>query len=113
MKSSRVIILTLSVALSLLWTNPASAAKKGRVKPTPVPEKIEAGTKIESVGGETISVKSGKTTQTYKIDGRTAISINGKKGAAADLKPGMHVQVDASKITPDLAASIAATSAGN
>jgi len=110
MKTSRILIPILSLAISLLWTNPASAAVKPRVKATPVPEKINAGgAKIESVSADSITVKASKTSQTYKIDSHTAITVNGKKGTAEDLKAGMRVEVDGSKIDPTKALSIKAT----
>jgi hypothetical protein len=98
----------------LLWAHPASAAVRPlpRAKKTPVPEKINASTpKIESVSDSSITVTSSKTTQTYKIDSHTLISVNGKKGTAGDLKTGMHVEVDSSSINPNLALSIKAANA--
>src|SRR6266446_1652221 len=109
MKFPRILIPILAFALLPLVTNPVFAAKKPKPKSTPKPQKVNAsGSKIESVSNDSISVTTSKTKKTYKIDSHTAITVNERKGTAADLKSGMHVEVDASNINPDLALSIKA-----
>ena len=64
-----------------------------------------------SVMGDSVTVMIAKTQRTYKIDKNTNISINDKKSTAQDLKKGMHVEIDGSRIDPGLALSIDATDA--
>ena len=112
MNSHRILVPVLSLLLSIFLTLPASAKGKPvpKPKPTPVPEKVNAsGDVIESVSADSIVVKSSKATLTYKIDSRTMIHANTQKGTAADLKKGMHVQVDVSSLYPGVALSITAT----
>jgi len=95
--------------------SPASAAAKvkplPKAKPTPAPEKVNAsGAKIKTVSGDSLTVEYSKTSTTYKMTGETLITIDDRKSRSTDLKPGMHVEVDASKINPTLLLSIKAHS---
>lgn len=111
MKPSLFLTIAASLAFSLIAPIPASAkGKTQKPKPTPVPEKVNAsGGKIVTVVGDTISVASSKTTQNYKMTGETVITLNGARVGAGALKPGMSVEVDASKIDPGLALSVQAS----
>jgi len=106
MKTSRTLLLALFTGLSVLATPFASARPK--LKPTPAPQKSEAGTVIESVSGDSVTVKASKTTTTYKVDNRTAIRVNGIPGTTANLKKGMHAEVEASGLNPGFALSVTA-----
>lgn len=98
--------------LTFLVLSPDVTFAKGRMpkhKPTPVPEKVNAsGAKIESVAGNTIKIEYSKTSTTYKMTQETQISIDGKRARSTDLKPGMHAEVTASSINPNLLLSISA-----
>lgn len=61
---------------------------KGTTPPPPPPPTL-----ISSVSGSAITVGDGKVTKTYAITQFTEIYVNGQRGAAADLKPGMVVSV--------------------
>ena len=115
MKILGIPALVITLALLLLAQNPATAkgSSKGKhLKPTPVPEKINAkDARIERVSNDSITVKSSKTTETYKINGRTQIQVNGARATTNDLRAGMQVEVDASKIDIGSAMFIKAQSA--
>ena len=106
MKTSRLLILALVVGLSAVSVPSASARPK--LKPTPTPQKSEAGTVIEGVSGDSVTIKASKTTTTYKVDNRTAIRVNGVPGTTANLKKGMHAEVTASGLNPGFALSVTA-----
>ncbi|MEI6561869.1 MAG: hypothetical protein WCO68_07275 [Verrucomicrobiota bacterium] len=53
-------------------------------------------TVISSISADSITVNTGKSTQTYKIDKHTQLMFDGKKVPMSDLKAGMRVMV-----TPD------------
>lgn len=103
---------TVLATLALLLFSPDAASAKGfkpNHKPTPVPEKVNAsGSKITSVSGDSITIDYSKTSTTYKMSNETQITIDGNRARPTDLKPGMHAEVDASKITPTLLLSITA-----
>ena len=61
-----------------------------KTKPTPAPSQ---GTTIVAVTAESITVKEPATTKTLAITQFTEITVNGRKGTAVDLKPGMTVHV--------------------
>lgn len=103
--------------LAILLISPETACAKGgkgmalkpSKKPTPVPEKVNAsGAKITKVGGNSITVEYSKTSTTYTMSNETRVTIDGNRSRPADLKPGMHAEVDASKISPTLLLSITA-----
>lgn len=104
------------LALSVL--SPGTASAKGtrtpKLKPTPVPEKINAkGAKIAKVGGNSITIAYSKTSTDYKMTNETRINIDGKRAGSADLRPGMHVEVDVSALNPTVLLSLSATSVQN
>lgn len=111
MKTFRLLAILATLAFSVLPQD-AAAAKGGKgkkAKPTPVPEKSKAFAEIKSVSGDTITIEHSKTTTKYKMSGETQIQIDGNRASAANLKPGMHVEVTPSSINPSVLRSVAAT----
>ncbi len=110
-----LLITTAAIFTLLLIPMDASGAKGGKgmqhkLKPTPVPEKINAsGAKITKVGGDSITIDYSKTSTTYRMSNETQININGKRGTSADLKPGMLVEIGKSDLKPGMLLSIEAT----
>lgn len=110
------LLLAVVVCSLLSALAPVSAAGKGgkggrmkKPQPTPVPEKVNAsGAKIVTVSGDSITVEYSKTSTTYKMSHETLITVDGRRVRSSDLKPGMHTEVDASKINPTLLLSIKA-----
>lgn len=87
MKKS-VVILPFVILLGLLVAGPAFGASKKKTEP-PV---VKAPT-IVSVTATSITVTEAKATKTLTINQFTEIMVNGQKATAADLKPGMIVNV--------------------
>ncbi len=59
-------------------------------------------TVIDSVSASSITIKEDKTERTFAISPFTEITVNGSKGTAGDLKPGMFVSVtltDATRVS--------------
>jgi hypothetical protein len=82
MKNFRIFFL-----IGLLAASPASGASKNKTPPinqTPV---------ITSVTANSVSITEGKITRTLAITQFTEITVNGVKATAAELKPGMNVNV--------------------
>ena len=105
----------IAAILAVSFLSPGTASAKGtktpKLKPTPVPEKINAkGAKIAKVGGNSITIEYSKTSTDYKMTNETRITIDGKHAGSADLRPGMHVEVDASALNPTVLLSLSATS---
>jgi hypothetical protein len=96
MKNHRILALT--IICGLLALSPAFAGSKKKTAPAAV----QAPT-ITSVTASSVTFSEGKTAKTVGISQFTEITVNGMKGTAADLKPGMTVNVslgtDASKAT--------------
>jgi hypothetical protein len=102
-----------TLALSLLAPDTASAkgVRIPKPKPTPVPEKVNAsGAKIAKVGGNSITIEESKKSTDYKLTNETHITLDGKPAGAADLRPGMHVEVGASTLNPTMLLTLSATS---
>lgn len=112
MKSLPCTALVATLALLLISQDAASAkGLKPSKKPKPTPEKVNAsGSTITKVGGDSITIEYSKTSTTYKMTNETQISIDGNRARSTELKPGMHAEVDASKINPILLLSIKASS---
>jgi hypothetical protein len=87
MKKS-VVILPLVILLGFLAAGPAFGASKKKKEP-PV---IKAPT-ITAVTATSITVTEAKATKTLTITPFTEIIVNGQKATAADLKPGMTVNI--------------------
>ena len=107
-----LLFLAIVVTLAVSVFSPDSASAKGKTpkaKPTPVPEKVNAsGAKITTVAGDSITIEYSKTSTTYKMSNETSITIDDKRARSTDLKPGMHAEVTASSINPNLLLSISA-----
>ena len=112
MKPSLPPLLAAILALSLISPDTASAkGLKPSKKPRPEPEKVNAsGSQITMVSGDSITIEYSKTSTTYKMSNETQISIDGARARSTALKPGMHAEVDTSKINPNLLLSIKASS---
>jgi hypothetical protein len=87
MKKS-VVILPFVILLGLLAAGPAFGASKKKTEPP----KIKAPT-ITAVTATSITVTEDKATKTLAINQFTEIVVNGQKATAADLKPGMTVNI--------------------
>ena len=87
MKKS-VVILPFVILFALLSAAPAFGASKKKTEPP----KIKAPT-ITAVTATSITVTEEKATKTLAITQFTEITVNGVKATAADLKPGMTVNV--------------------
>ncbi len=102
MKKS-LVILPLVFLVGFLAIGPAFGASKKKTAP-PV---IKAPT-IVSVTATSITVTEEKATKTLTINQFTEITVNGQKGTAADLKPGMTVNISLGT-DPKVASRIVAT----
>ena len=89
MKKFRFLLPSIAVLLALLTASPALGASKK--KPSPPPQS-QAPT-ITSVTANSITVTEAKVTKTLTITQFTEITVNGQRGTAADLKPGMGVSI--------------------
>lgn len=78
MKTTLVLLLAL-----LTFSSPDVFARGKKIKPP----------HIETVTADSITVKNGTQSRSYKITQNTSVEINGSRSAAADLKPGMSVMV--------------------
>lgn len=99
----RLLVFCVAVLVSsFVMTQPAEAGgrggfRKGPLKPPPKP----VYTAIASVDptAMTITTEAKNTpsaaTKTYKISPRTKITVNGRDGTVADLKPGLQIRVGA------------------
>ena len=72
-------------------------------------EKVNTETTISAISKDSISVKSGQATHTYKISSQTTIHVDGRKADAKDLKKGMHAEITASQLDVNTASAIEAT----
>ena len=89
MKYRRTLIVAV-VSLGLLLPGMAfGASKKPKATPAPI---IQTPT-ISAVTADSITIKEGQTSKTLGITQFTEITVNGRKATAAELKPGMTVNV--------------------
>jgi len=88
MKSHRLLVVFLSLAMLLTITAFGGTTKK---KSTP-PLLIQSPT-VTAVTADSITVKEAQATKTLAITQFTEINLNGRKATAAELKPGMIVNV--------------------
>ena len=88
MKSNRLLVVLLSLATLLPITAFSGSSKK---KPAS-PPMIQSPT-IAAVTADSITVKQAQVTKTLAITQFTEINVNGRKATAAELKPGMIVNV--------------------
>jgi len=89
------------LCLLAVGTAPANAARRQR--------KVTAETTISAISKDSISIKSGHATHTFKISSQTAIHVDGMKAEAKDLKKGMHAEVTTSQLDPNTASAIEAS----
>ena len=83
-------LLLVVLCLGMLFSNSAFGGSK-KSKPTPPP--IIQSPTITAVTANSVSIKEEKTTKTLAIDQFTEINVNGRRATAAELKPGMMVNV--------------------
>ena len=88
MKLARILVVLLSFAMLLPITAFGGTPKK---KATP-PTLIQSPT-IAAVTADSITIKEAQVTKTLAITQFTEINVNGRKATAAELKPGMIVNV--------------------
>jgi hypothetical protein len=88
MKTFRFLLPAIAVLLGLFTVSPAFAASKK--KPSPTPTQLPT---IASVTANSITVAEANATKTLAITQFTEITVNGQRGTAADLKPGMTVTI--------------------
>jgi len=99
----------LSIVISVLLVALATPALAGSKKKKATPPQHQAPV-ISSVTGNTITVSEEKMTRTFIITQFTEITVNGQRGAVADLKPGMTVSVTIG-VDPARAGRVIATGA--
>lgn len=80
----------LIVITVLLFLSEISAVAGSKKKPTPAPPQPPT---ISSVTANSITIKDENATKTLTITQFTEINVNGRKATAAELKPGMAVNV--------------------
>jgi hypothetical protein len=80
----------ISVLLAVIAIGPAFG--KGRKKKA-TPAAAYHQPVISAVGTNAITVSDDKATRTFTVSQFTEITVNGQRGAIADLKPGMTVNV--------------------
>ena len=88
MRRLPALLLAAATTLALLCSSELRAAdkkKKKKTEPEPVVSVISA------VTADTVGVTVGTATKTLKLSPFTEIRVNGQKGSAADLQPGMTV----------------------
>ena len=88
MKYLRILVVVVSLGMFSPVTGFAGSSKK---KSTP-PPLIQSPT-IAAVTGDSITMKDAQITKTLAITQFTEINVTGRKAAAAELKPGMTVNV--------------------
>ncbi len=84
--------------LTFAFLMPDFAAGKGAAGKKPTPNSTPAKAMpphIESISADSITVKNGTRTRTYKITNFTSIELNGSKVPVSALKTGMPVTVEA------------------
>src|SRR3954447_5545124 len=99
-----LVTLPLLFLIGFLTVDPAFAASKKKASPPPV---VKAPT-IASVTATSITVAEEKATKTLTINQFTEIIVNGQKATAAELKPGMTVNISLGT-DPKIASRINAT----
>ena len=103
MRRLPAVLLAAATALALLFSasvHGAEKKKKKKAEPEPVVSVISA------VNGNTVDVTVGTATKTLKISQFTEIRLNGQKGSAADLQPGMTVSEVVLGADPSVASRI-------
>jgi hypothetical protein len=88
MKMFRFVVATIVLLLAVSAADLVVAASKK--KPSPTPSQVPT---IASVTADSITVTEAKGAKTLTITQFTEITVNGQRGTAADLKPGMTVTI--------------------
>jgi hypothetical protein len=88
MKYLRILVVVVSLGMLVPGAG-FSASKKPKATPAPI---IQSPT-IAAVTADSITIKEGQTTKTLGITQFTETTVNGRKATAAELKPGMTVNV--------------------
>jgi hypothetical protein len=101
MHKARFILIT--IVCCVITFTPAFAGSKKKATPPPVQNPT-----IASVTATSITVTEAKSTKTLGINQFTEITVNGQKATAAELKPGMNVNVTLAT-DPTKASRISAT----
>ena len=95
-----------AAALALAVAAPLPAAdKKKKAKKVPEP----TANVIAAINGNTVDITMGTTTKTLRVTQFTEVRLNGQKGSAADLKPGMVVTEVVLGADPSVASRINAS----
>ena len=102
MKSQFPRLVAVSLLAALFSAAPAMAADKKKKKEAPEP----VVSTIAAVNGNAVDITTGTTTKTLKVSQFTEVRVNGQKGSAADLKPGMTVSEVALGADPTVASRI-------
>ena len=101
--SATLFIAVTVVALSV--AAPAHAADKKKAKKPAEP----TTSSISAINGNTVDITTGTTTKSLKVTQFTEVRLNGQKGSAADLKPGMVVTEIVLGADPSVASRINAS----
>lgn len=101
MPKTRFILIT--IVCGIIALSPAFGGSKKKATPEPVQHPT-----ISSVTATSITVTEAKSTKTLGINQFTEITVNGQKATAAELKPGMNVNVTLAT-DPTKASRISAT----
>ena len=86
----------------LLGVVPANGADKKKKKEAPEP----VISTIAAVNGNMVDITTGTATKTLKVSQFTEVRVNGQKGSAADVKPGMTVSEVVLGADPSVASRI-------
>jgi hypothetical protein len=74
-------------SVTFCLATPGYAADKKKAKKSPEP----TTSSIAAINGNMVDITTGPTTKSLKVTQFTEVRLNGQKGSAADLKPGMVV----------------------
>jgi hypothetical protein len=88
-KKSLSLLFIVSALLGMVLVSPTLAGSKKKAAPPPV----QHHPVISSVTANSITVTEDKITKTLTINQFTEITVNGQRATAAELKPGMTVNV--------------------
>ncbi|MEY2548504.1 MAG: hypothetical protein QOD64_1086 [Verrucomicrobiota bacterium] len=83
-------LLTIAICVGMLVSTSVLAGSKK--KPTAPPAPAPSPT-IVAVTADSLTIKDAQASKTLGISQFTEINVNGRKSTAADLKPGMTVNV--------------------
>lgn len=90
---SACVTLALALLLALTMTLPAASSKPKKKTPTP-PTDTRILVESVSASDNTVTIKdmSNSSTQTYKVDFATKITVNGNPGKLSDITSGLQVR---------------------